>query len=81
MPVCDTRQTGGDSHAALRLMIGAWVEGTDAGISAEKMAFAALYTGMSDLIGAHGEDKAAAMLERLADRIRVGEFSFHTTRQ
>ncbi len=70
-----------DSHDALRLMLTAWEEGTDAGISPELMAFAALYTGMSDLVSAIGEDQVAKLMERLAARVRGGEFSFSATRQ
>lgn len=73
--------SGGDSHDALRLMMSAWEEGTDAGISPETMAFAALYTGLSDLVGAKGEDHVAILMERLATRVRGGEFSFSATRQ
>lgn len=71
----------GDSHDAIRLMMSAWEEGTDAGISPEMMAFAALYTGLSDLIGAIGEDQVAILMERLAKRVRCGEFSFGATKQ
>lgn len=71
----------GDSHDALRLMVSAWEEGTDAGISPETMALAALYTGLSDLIGAKGEDHVAILMERLATRVRGGEFSFSASKQ
>ena len=81
MPLSDVPAAKGDSHDALRLMITAWEEGTDAGISPEMMAFAALYTGMSDLVGAIGEDQVAILMERLAARVRDGEFSFGATRQ
>ena len=80
-PQPDMRSDEGDSHNALRLMMSAWEEGTDAGISPEMMAFAALYTGMSDLVGAIGEDQVAKLMERLAARVRSGEFSFAATRQ
>lgn len=62
-------------------MVTAWEEGTDAGISPETMAFAALYTGLSDLVGAKGEHEAAIIMERLAIRIRGGEFSFSASKQ
>ncbi|MFT5510064.1 MAG: hypothetical protein ACI89J_003156 [Hyphomicrobiaceae bacterium] len=81
MPLSDAPAAKGDSHDALRLMLTAWEEGTDAGISPEMMAFAALYTGMSDLVGALGEDQVAKLMERLAARVRGGEFSFSATRQ
>lgn len=81
MQMSEVRAEKGDSHNALRLMVSAWEEGTDAGISPEVMAFAALYTGLSDLIGAIGEDQVAILMERLAMRVRDGEFSFCATRQ
>ncbi|MGI9477014.1 MAG: hypothetical protein ACR2PI_09940 [Hyphomicrobiaceae bacterium] len=81
MQMSEVRAAEGDSHNALRLMVSAWEEGTDAGISPEVMAFAALYTGLSDLIGAIGEDQVAILMERLATRVRDGEFSFCATRQ
>lgn len=73
--------TAGDSHDALRLIVTAWEEGTEAGISPETMAFAALFTGLSDLVGSKGEHEAAVIMERLAVRVRGGEFSFAATRQ
>lgn len=80
-PLPDQVSTEGDSHNALRLMVSAWEEGTDAGISPETMAFAALYTGLSDLIGAIGEAQVAILMERLATQVRDGEFSFGATKQ
>jgi hypothetical protein len=77
----EARGTECDSHNALRLMVTAWEEGTDAGISPEMMAFAALYTGLSDLVGTIGEDQVAILMERLATRVRGGEFSFSATKQ
>jgi hypothetical protein len=71
----------GDSGDALRLILSAWEEGCEAGISPEMMTFAALYTGLSDLVGARGEHQVALFMEQLADRVRDGEFSFHARRQ
>jgi hypothetical protein len=76
-----TNSVQGHSHDAIRLMMSAWEEGTEAGISPETMAFAALYTGLSDLVGAIGEDQVAVLMERLAKRVRGGEFSFGATKQ
>jgi hypothetical protein len=45
------------------------------------MTFAALYTGLSDLIDARGETQAALFMERLAVRVRDGEFSIPVARQ
>ena len=81
VPMSESVTTNGDSHKALRLMVTAWEDGTDAGIAPETMAFAALYTGLSDLVGAKGEHEAAIIMERLAIRIRGGEFSFSASKQ
>ena len=81
MQLSDTSAPQSDSHNALRLMVSAWEEGTDAGISPELMAYAALYTGLSDLVGAIGENQVAVLLEGFAVRIRGGEFTFQTTWQ
>jgi len=77
----EAKRPPGDSQNAIRLMVSAWEEGTDAGIAPETMAIAALYTGMSDLISAIGEDQVAVLLERFAGQVREGEFSFNATRQ
>ena len=72
---------GRDSVEALDLIIAAWEEGTESGIAPEMMAYAALYAGLSDLVGAYGETHVAAMAERLAFRIRNGEFTHYTLKQ
>jgi len=77
----DSEHQTGDSQSAIRLMVSAWEEGTDAGIAPQTMAIAALYTGLSDLITAIGEDQVAVLMERLAAQVRNGEFSFNATRQ
>jgi hypothetical protein len=45
------------------------------GIDAEAFAEAALCTAMCELVAAHGEDSAALVAARLADRAAAGEFS------
>ena len=77
----EAKRPVGDSQNAIRLMVSAWEEGTDAGISPETMAIAALYTGLSDLVAAIGEDQVAVLLSRLSTQVREGEFSFNATRQ
>lgn len=77
----ETKRATGDSQNAIRLMVSAWEEGTDSGIAPETMAIAALYTGLSDLVAANGEDQVALLMERLAAQVRDGEFSFNATRQ
>jgi hypothetical protein len=45
------------------------------GIDADAFAEAALCTAMCELVAAHGEDTAATIATRLADRTASGEFS------
>lgn len=71
--------TGPDSIKALHLIIAAWEEATDSGIAPELMAYAALYTALSDLVGVFGEDNVATLTEGLSERIRTGEFTLYAT--
>jgi len=45
------------------------------GIDGDAFAEAALCTAMCELVAAHGEDAAAEVAARLADRAAAGEFS------
>ncbi len=73
--------TGPDSIEALQLIIAAWEEGTDSGIAPEMMAYAALYTALSDLVSVFGEDNVANLTEGLSQRVRCGEFTLYATKQ
>ena len=57
------------------------LEGADAGVAPEMMAYAALFTGLTDLVGAFGEDAVAALLGRLVHRVENGEFSLNRSLQ
>lgn len=70
-----------DSLRALGYIMEAWEEGTDSGLSPELMAYAALYTALTDLVHAFGEESVAKLAGRLAQRVRDGEFTFNGTRQ
>ena len=41
---------------ALNFILEAWEEGTESGIAPEMMAYAALYTALTDLVASFGED-------------------------
>jgi ketol-acid reductoisomerase len=71
----------GDPMDALHLILAAWEEGTDAGIPPELMAYAAIYTALSDLVAMFGEENVAMLTSGLSDRVRTGEFTHHATRQ
>lgn len=64
-----------DSLLALDLIEAAWNQGKESGVPHELMAYAAVFTGMRDLVAIFGETAAAAMAKNLAVRIRQGDFS------
>jgi len=66
---------------ALGYILGAWEEGTDSGVAPELMAYAALYTALTDLVAAFGEDQVAKLAKRLAIRVGNGEFTLSRTTQ
>jgi hypothetical protein len=66
---------------ALSLILEAWDEGTESGVPNEKMAYAALFTALTDLVAQFGEDAVVRMARGLEERIHLGEFSLHHTRQ
>ena len=70
-----------ESMQALRLILAAWDEGEETGVAPEMMAYAALFTALSDLIDMYGEDAVASMARGLEQRVRLGEFTMVQTRQ
>ncbi len=70
-----------ESLRALNYILEAWEEGTDSGIKPEMMAYAALYTALTDLVAAFGEGPVRAMVEGLSSRVQKGEFTLYETRQ
>ncbi|MFM1813815.1 MAG: hypothetical protein RLZ98_510 [Pseudomonadota bacterium] len=66
---------------ALGIMLDAWEEGSDAGVSTEYMAYAALFTALTELVTEYGEDEVAHMTSALCDRIRQGEFTLYGAKQ
>lgn len=70
-----------ESLKALDCILEAWEEGSASGVRPEMMAYAALFTALSDLVGAYGEDAVATLAEGLIERVRSGEFSMQRRRQ
>jgi hypothetical protein len=66
---------------ALSFILAAWEEGTDNGIAPELMAYAALYTALTDLVASYGEDSVVSLVNGLGPRVRNGEFTLYRTRQ
>ena len=64
-----------DSLKALHYILEAWEEGTGSGIAPELMAYAALYTALTDLVGSFGEVHVSTLVEGLKGRVLGGEFT------
>jgi transcription initiation factor TFIIIB Brf1 subunit/transcription initiation factor TFIIB len=69
------------TYRALSLILEAWDEGTESGVPPEQMAYAAIYTALTDLVSQYGEDAVVKLARGLEERIKVGEFTLHRTRQ
>jgi hypothetical protein len=70
-----------DRLQALGLILGAWEEGADRGIAPETMAYAALYTALTDLVGAYGEEHVGKLCAGLKPRVEKGEFTLPGRKQ
>jgi hypothetical protein len=70
-----------ESVRALSLILAAWDEGTDSGLAPELMAYAALYTAITDLVALFGEDAVSKLARGLERRIACGEFTLHRVTQ
>ena len=66
---------------ALRIILDAWDEGTECGVPGEQMAYAALFTALTDLVGQFGEDAVQRLVQGLEQRVLLGEFTANRTRQ
>jgi hypothetical protein len=74
-------QGNDESLKALNFILEAWEEGTGSGIAPEIMAYAALYTALTDLVAAFGEGAVASLVNGLAPRVEKGEFTLYQSRQ
>lgn len=63
------------SLKALDMILVAWEEGAECGIPPEMMAYAALYTALTDLVAKYGEPHVVRMVEGLKPRVERGEFT------
>ncbi len=64
-----------ESLKALNYILVAWEEATDSGVRPQLLAYAAIYTALSDLVSIYGEDSVAKLVTGLAARVHSGEFS------
>ena len=69
------------SFKALSLILEAWDEGTESGVPTEQMAYAALFTALTDLVAQFGEEAVIKLTRGLESRINVGEFTLSRTKQ
>lgn len=63
------------SRDALALILEAWDEGLECGIAPERLAYAAMFTALTDLVGLYGEDAVSSLVQGLERRVREGEFT------
>jgi hypothetical protein len=63
------------SFRALSLILAAWDEGAESGVAPEQMAYAALFTALTDLVSLYGEDAVKKLAGGLERRIDMGEFT------
>lgn len=63
------------SFRALSLILAAWDEGAESGVAPEQMAYAALFTALTDLVSLYGEDAVKKLTVGLERRIDMGEFT------
>lgn len=63
------------SFRALSLILAAWDEGAESGVAPEQMAYAALFTALTDLVTLFGEDAVVKLAHSLEARISSGEFT------
>ena len=68
-------ESNDESLRALHFILQAWEDGAASGLAPEHMAYAALFTALSDLVAAYGEDAVAVLATGLGSRIRSGEFT------
>jgi hypothetical protein len=70
-----------ESFRALNLILEAWDEGTETGVAPELMAYAAIFTALTDLVSIFGEDAVITLAQGLVRRVESGEFSLGRTVQ
>ncbi len=69
------KDSSDESLRALQFILEAWEDGAEQGIAPELMAYAALYTALTDLVGSFGEAHVSNLVDGLRGRILGGEFT------
>lgn len=75
MRLDDLRQSSDTSLKALSLMLDAWDAGAEGGVAPEMMAYAAIYTALTDLVALFGEEAVAQLTGNLVKKVEKGDFS------
>ena len=70
-----------DSLKALNFILEAWEEGTESGLAPEMLAYAAIYTALTDLVAGYGEEHVCTLVEGLKPRVLKGEFTIYRNKQ
>jgi hypothetical protein len=72
----DTGETEADDrHAALSYLNDAWVEAVRDGLDEDCLVQAALFSALRSLVATYGEEPCAEFVERLAGKVRAGEYT------
>ena len=74
-------ESSDESLKALDCILEAWEEGTESGIAPELLAYAALYTALTDLVAVFGEQPVVSLVNGLVHRVEKGEFTLYRSRQ
>ncbi len=80
MPLFDIHDGDESSVRALNLILEAWDQGAESGVKPEQMAYAALFTALTDLVALFGEDAVLKLARGLEARVEQGEFSLDSAR-
>ncbi len=77
----EERSIAEKKRLALNYLSEAWDDAMEEGVDPDILAHAALFTALSDLIAAYGEEAVAEFANNLPKRIRAFEFSIDVTVQ
>jgi len=80
MLLFDIHDCDESSVRALNLILEAWDQGAESGVKPEQMAYAALFTALTDLVALYGEEAVLTLARGLETRVVQGEFSLDRSR-
>lgn len=75
MVLDEFRQSSDTSLKALSIILDAWDAGAEDGVAPEIMAYAAIYTALTDLVSLFGEEAVAALAGNLVRKVQKGDFT------